>query len=161
MHSDSESRTALFDLVELVILFFFLVLVWGVLAMSRISLLLGICLCVSCGPTVSSTKKDQPIYDVAWISLSNDYHTANSYRNQRVRIRIDASDYEVVGNSIQVYLGKKATPCFIKCDCREVPPSKSNLIISGTCLGPTRDGIWRSPRTDFYITVVDCVVSSR
>ncbi len=124
---------------------------------------------LSCGgcqpePATVPTVTKQPPADVHYAVLYRDLDTANAYRNVRVRCRLEPADYLTVptleGWELRVWAGDRAAPPVLVFQCDE-GPADGSITVVGVCQGAERDGVWRSPRADFRVTVRECRVSRR
>lgn len=121
--------------------------------------------CLSCSPSPPTTapEKHAHVYDVGWTVLVRDYATAHSYAGQRVRIRLDKGDYRVESGEIHVYAADNGAPPILVIRGADPTPGQpvSAVVVTGTCLGPVRDGVWRNRTCDFSVTLADCRVAAR
>ena len=132
--------------------------------MKRLALLLmTTSSCFACRSSTPPTIQtpSETIYDVTWVTLIRDYQTANAYKNLRVRIRLNSTDYEIRGTEIHIWAGSKSAPPVIVCKVAAVGDKLRDVVLVGLCRGPVRDNVWRSPRTDFGIVIEDCLVTVR
>ena len=126
-------------------------------------LALGIGFTVGCSGSVPTTSpQEERIYDVSWLVLCRDYPTASAYTNKRVRIRLDKDSFSIAGREIRVWANQPMdAPPILICVCHDTIPPGENLIVSGVCRGPTRDGVVRTRTADFYVVVDHCFVTAR
>ena len=138
---------------------------FGVFAMRYTPFLLLVLLIPSCdssSPTTAPPKAPH-VYDVGWTVLVRDFETANSYTGQRVRIRLDRGDYRIEAGEVRVYAADNGAPAILVLQGIDTIPLKSRpaVIVTGTCRGPVRDGLWRNRSADYCVTLTDCTAVLR
>lgn len=115
-----------------------------------------------CSQTPPTTPEPQLIYDVGWLSLTRDHHTASSYTNHRVRVRLEPEEYKIEAGEIRVWANDKNTlPILVFRKIEGLLDKPKPITISGTCRGPVTDFVWRTRYANFYVVVENCVVTAR
>jgi hypothetical protein len=115
-----------------------------------------------CGPAPRPTDPVPPpeIHDVHWTALTRDYPTASSYAGRTVRVRLAKGEYAHEGNELRVWANDRTVPAILLIRlAAPPPPGDGPLVVVGTCRGATRDGVWRSPRADYFVTVTEATAS--
>jgi hypothetical protein len=118
-----------------------------------------LCLVLGCGPT---TQTHRPAKQVGWVSLVHEYrdnpkNADAEYLDQTIQIYLPALAYRVEPTHISAYHGLDNTPGALLFECEEPLPSnnKAALLVTGRCLGCTRDGIERANKVVFFIRIAD------
>lgn len=114
----------------------------------------GCVLCLSCGP--KPTTAPTITHDVAWQALVRDHTTASAYQNHRIRVQLDAAEYEHADGEVRVWAGARTMPPVLVFKLAGKLEQPAPIVIVGTVRHIIRDGVWRSPRTDFCVTVEGC-----
>lgn len=130
--------------------------VFGVFAMMRPVLVCVLALTsAACGPTNPNPAQ---VYDVGVYTLARDIQTAESYAGCMIRVRVERSKYTAAGSSVHVHGTVPDTPPLVIFVCVGAVPADAprGLVLTGRCKGPTRDGVFRTARADFVVTVLDC-----
>ena len=111
---------------------------------------------VGCPPAPEpTTQTNTKIHDVGWVGMTRDFNTALAFKGHRVRIRIEANEYTIVGLEIHIPANLTGTkPIVIIKGLDQVPRANTQPItIIGISQGPTRDGVWRTASADFFVQI--------
>ena len=115
---------------------------------------------LGCGP--GSPTRAREISDVLASELAAVYRQSwkdSTYLDCRVRVRIEANQYKLVGDRIETHFVTDGKPGCVYFFCDSLPQNASRqLIVTGTCRGIVRDGIIREPGVDYYVKVDGCSV---
>ncbi len=93
----------------------------------------------------------------AWRDLVRDYPTAIAYVTRRVRFTVGKRDWAIRDGQVVVWHNDRTVPPILLLVCLVVPIEGTTIDVIGTITEVKRDGIWRHPRADFFVTVTDCV----
>ena len=116
-----------------------------------------VCLAVSCRPDTKPEPKET-VYHVSLGALTRDYLAAKSYAGFLIEMRLSKYAYEFSPGEIRIMGEVPGSPPLVIFHCAFIPNERIPLVIQGRCLIPRRDGIWRTPMADFYVTVEECSV---
>lgn len=102
----------------------------------------------------------EQVWDVSAGHLTRDLPTSQSYAGRMVRVRLDRGTYSVSGRDIHVSGTVPFTPAILVFHCREPQGegARLSLVVTGRCLPPKRDYIFRTALADFGVEVADCSV---
>ncbi len=114
--------------------------------------------CLSCKSTQTTKKPREEVFDVSWTNLVRDHQTAVAYRGHKIRFRLDGGDYQIVGQELHVCGMNRNNGPVILCTGSSFKKG-GRVTVVGVCREVVRDGVWRSPRTNFYVVVEQCVVT--
>lgn len=131
--------------------------VLGDFAMTRL-LLFGVVMMVS-----GCTRKTDPqVHEIGLDSLTRSYQVAGSFTGKLVKLTIPPESYSVVNRELHVSGTVPRTPplvVFKLSPLASLPDPKKTVVVIGKCGEPQRDGVWRSFRADYSVTVADCLVA--
>lgn len=128
------------------------------LALSILVLLPG------CGPAPAPSPREIPnqVWTVSPEFLTRDIETAKLYAGYRVRLALPAQTYTVVKPGELAFAASfpGVSPLIdFKCIGSVPTMNKQSIILVGVCRDPVHDGVWRTHRADFHITIDECVVT--
>lgn len=107
-------------------------------------------------------NSDKPVHEIGIESLTRDYNVARAFAGHTIKVRIDPGWYAVVGREIHVPgTTPYTTPIavFQLHSASSIPDPKQQVYIVGRCGTPVRDGVRRSMRADYRVTITDCLVA--
>jgi hypothetical protein len=120
-------------------------------------------LCLGCASP--ATRPAPPADEVHWLALTRDEQTAAAYTGRAVRLHLSRGEYACEGRELRVWANARDVPPVLVVRLREPLPaalSGAALVVTGTCAGPTRDGIRRTARgCDYFVTVEDATATGQ
>lgn len=126
-----------------------------------LSLLAGILLgCGSGSPTVPDRITPVWVVDLARMYRNNP--SDHTFTGQLVQCQLEPDSYRLEEGEIRCLWMADPDRCCVRFRCITPLPEDSSrrLVVTGRCLGAIRDGLQRTPTTDFYVYVDECSVSA-
>lgn len=107
-------------------------------------------------------KPDEHVHEIGVESLVRGLTVARAFDGKLVKVRIDPGWYVVAGREIRVHgTVPHTTPIvtFVLHPTATPPDPKRQVYVIGRCGAADHDGVRRSARADYCVTVRDCLAA--
>lgn len=112
---------------------------------------------------VSGCKKTpEQVHEIGIDSLVRSFETAQSYSGRLVKLTLQPGTYSLFGREVHVSGTLPSRPpivVFQLAPAASLPDPKRPLYLVGRCGAAVRDGVWRSSRANYSVTVADCLAA--
>lgn len=122
-------------------------------------ILMGLLPFLSVACRSASPPAPEQIYAVSPYTLCRDLQMARDFANCRVRMVFNAGDYVVAADCLQMPSSiPNAPPIMVLRPAADqlLPIAGQTVTVVGRCGQPIHDGVWRTRRVDFWLTVSEC-----
>lgn len=108
-------------------------------------------------------KTPEEVHEIPIASLSRDFSTAQSYSGKLVKLTLQPGTYTTLGREVHVNGPVPNRPpivVFQLAPAASLPSDpKRPVYLVGRCGAVVRDGIYRSSRANYFVTVADCLAA--